>query len=62
MFNHCCALEDMSIISEFDLSNVKYMNSMFAECFSLEKIPKLSNVPKAINVSFMFFLPEIKSS
>ena len=56
MFYHCDHLQDITVLANWDVSNVKYMNGMFDGCWRLQNITALAkwNVSNVKDMSNMF--------
>jgi surface protein len=56
MFSGCSSLLSFPDISNWNISNVIYMNDMFSGCNSLSFLPDISkwNTDKVTNMSYIF--------
>lgn len=57
LFAECTQLQDITALSNWDISNVKYMENMFYGCHKLQDITALSdwNINKIIDIRDMFY-------
>ena len=55
MFKKCSSLTDISVISNFNTKNMKYINSMFDSCEKLKSLPNLNwDTNNMIDMSCLF--------